>query len=260
MFYLLMALVFFLPYGPQELLPPAGAWNFLLSTISIVALASLFLGKRWWGIVGLPSHVNQLLACILAGVASFFVFYWLINLVLTDGGYQVLPQNADPMNFYGRYPKLSHTVQRICQPLNEEIVLRALLLGFFARFFKHRAYLALLAALVFSLLHFLLYYYGALATKLELSTLFTLFFFGLAANALYLTFHHIGFGFVIHFAWNWWRFRGPIVKNDIPLNEAQGFNILEGSTPILIFVTLLSLICVAGLIIHDSRKAARSTT
>ena len=57
-----------------------------------------------------------------------------------------MPFTNIPSCFFGRYPLLCRTLWRICQPLNEEIVLRALLLGFFARFFSHRAYLAIIAA------------------------------------------------------------------------------------------------------------------
>ena len=64
--------------------------------------------------------------------------------------------------------------------------------GLFARFFTHRAYLAIIAALVFFGLHLLLYYFGQMAVQLDLMALLTLFFFALAANALYLTFNHIG--------------------------------------------------------------------
>ena len=58
-------------------------------------------------------------------------------------------------------------------------------------------------------------------------------------------------------AWNWWRFSGDIVKDGV-LNEAQTFNALEGSTPAFLFVTVLSLACVLGLVIHEV-KAARGT-
>lgn len=257
-FYPLVFLLFIWPYGIApfgwhiDVLDWLGAWRFVLVTPALIAIAALFFKKDWPGVLGFPTRIKQLVACAVVLAATFIGFYYLINFVLSYQGYQLL-QHEILGDFFGRFPLLSRTLWRICQPLNEEIVLRALLLGFFARYFKHRAYLAILSALVFSLLHLLLYYYGAFAIRLELSTLLTLFFFALAANALYLTFDHIGFGFVIHMTWNWWRFSGNIVKDGITLNEPQTFNALEGSIPVFIFVTVLSLACVVGLMIHDAK-------
>lgn len=106
---------------------------------------------------------------------------------------------------------------------------------------------------MFSFLHLLLYYAGSLHTTLELTTLLTLFFFALAANSLYLTFNHIGFGYVIHLAWNWWRFSSDILKDGVLLNEAQSFNAFEGSWPVFTFVLVLTLMCLVGLLVHDRK-------
>lgn len=214
--------------------------------------AAVFFKKTWTAVLGFPKRVSQIITCLIAGIAAFLFFYFLIGSVLNYGGYQQLPITNPPSGFFGRYPLLCRTLWRICQPLNEEIVLRALLLGFFARFFSHRAYLAVIAALIFAGLHLLLYYFGLMGVRLDLLALLTLFFFALAANALYLTFSHIGFGLVIHIAWNWWRFSGDIVKDGIILNEAQTFNALEGSVPVFIFVALSSLACVWGVVVHDA--------
>lgn len=261
-FYPLIFLLFIWPYGispfgwPIDLLPSLGAWRFIIVTPALMLIAELFFKKSWPKVLGFHASCKHLIACMILSAAAFLIFYFFIEFVLSYGGYQFLLFQGSA-DFFGRFPMLSRTLWRICQPLNEEIVLRALLLGFFARYFRHRAYLAILSALVFSLLHLLLYYYGVFATRLELGTLLTLFFFGLSANALYLTFNHIGFGFVIHMAWNWWRFSGKIVKDGITLNEPQSFNALEGSVPVFIFATALSLACVAGLVIHDAKVRRR---
>jgi membrane protease YdiL (CAAX protease family) len=240
------------PFGlPMDILAIFGAWRFSLVTLAIVAVAAWFFRNDWPTILGLPTNRKQFSSCLVAAVAAFVIFFFFIDFVLSQSGHQI-SRSFDAMSeFFGRFPLVSWTLSRICQPLNEEIVLRALLLGFFARYFTHRAYLAILAALMFSLLHFILYYFGSLATILDLSTLLTLFFFGLAANALYLTFNHIGYGFVIHMAWNWWRFSGDIVKDGVMLNEPQGFNVIEGSGTTLVFVSVLSLVCITLLVFHD---------
>lgn len=257
-FYPLAFLIFILPYGwPINFLPMLGAWRFILATLALIACAAVLFKKNWTTVLGFPKRLSQIIACLLCGIVAFLVFYFFIDSVLGSGGYQsssFIDRNA---GFFGSYPLLSRTLWRICQPLNEEIVLRALLLGLFARFFSHRAYLAIIAALIFSGLHLLIYYFGQMDVQLELLALLTLFFFALAANALYLTFNHIGFGLVIHIAWNWWRFSGDIVKDGITLNEAQGFNVLEGSIPVFIFVAVLSVACVLGLMIHELNVARK---
>jgi membrane protease YdiL (CAAX protease family) len=252
-FYQLAQFIFVWPYSwPIAALP--GAWRFVLATLALMAVAAMFFKKEWATVLGFPKSLKQVIACVLAGMVAFLVFYFFIDFVLSYGGYQKQPFASDKiLESFGSYPELARTLWGICQPLNEEIFLRALLLGFLARFFTHRAYLAILAALVFSLLHFLMYFYGALGEQLDVLTLLTLFLFGLAANALYLTFNHIGFGLVIHVAWNWWRFSGAIAKDGVILNEAQTFNILEGSTQVFIFVAALSLVCIAGLMVHEKR-------
>lgn len=254
-FYPLAFLIFILPYGwPINFLPTLGAWRFILATLVLITCAALFFKKDWTTVLGFTKRPNQIIACVIAGILAFVVFYFFIDSVLSYGGYQMVPSTDRLSEFFGKYPVLCRTLWRICQPLNEEIVLRALLLGFFARFFMHPTYLAIIAALVFSGLHLLIYYFGLMAVMLDLSTLITLFFFALAANALYLTFNHIGFGLVIRIAWNWWRFSGDIVKDGVVLNEAQSFNALEGSIPVFIFVAVLSLVCVGGLVIQDAKS------
>jgi hypothetical protein len=239
-----MLLIFMLPYGWPIGLPALsawlGAWKFVLATPLLMICAALFFKKNWTTVLGFPKSLSQIIACVIIGILAFVVFYFFIEFVLSYAGYQQLP--FTPSAFFGSYPLLCRTLWRICQPLNEEIILRALLVGFFACFFSHRVYVAIIPALVFSGLHLLIYYFGEMDVRLDLSALLTLFFFALTANALYLTFNHIAFGFVIHLAWNWWRFSGDIVKDGLVLNEAQTFNALEGSSVTLIFVSVLSLL------------------
>ncbi len=232
-----------------------GAWRFVLASFAITLCTAIFFKKNWAAVLGFPKSFSQILACIVVAVLSLVVFYFLLDFLVNFDGYQRLFfMDAPNSKHFGSYPWLLWILFRICQPLNEEIVIRALLLGFFTRFFSHRAYLALLAALVFSGAHWLYYFLGPIRVQLDILALLTLFFFALAANALYLTFNHMGFGFVIHFAWNWWRFSGDIVKDGLSLNEGQTFNAIEGSFAVFTFVALLSLTCVIGLVVHERKQ------
>lgn len=258
-FYPLIFLIFIWPYTWQtNILLTFGAWRFLLATLAIIVCATLFFKKTWISILGFPQTARQIIACVLTAILAFLIFYIIINFTLSEGGYKLQAFNVGRSSeYFGRYPLLSWTFLRFSQPLNEEIILRAILLGFFARFFTHRIFLAVIAALIFSGLHLLFYYAGPMAVQLDTMTLLTLFFFALAANSFYLTFNHIGFGFAIHLAWNWWRFSGDIIKDGVVLNEAQTFNIIEGSMPVFIFVSSLSLFCVIGMVIHEFKIGRR---
>ena len=246
-FYVLILLIFIWQYGGlfwANLFKHIAPWHWILATLLIAFCARIFWGQDWKNVLGLSINRWQTVFCLAALLLSLPVFYFLIHFVLVQGGFQV---NASA-------PHLSRVLVRVFQPLNEEIVLRAILLGLLARIISNRFALSVLLAIVFSSLHFLLYKFGILETTLTISALLTLFFFSLAVNALFFTFGHIGYGFALHFAWNWWRFEGDISKNGISLNEAQTFNILEGSTAVLISVACLSILSVIGLEVHRNRR------
>lgn len=233
-----------------------GAYRFLVATVLIALITAAFYGKQWVQVLGLNMSRKHIFFSALSFALSLPCFYWLIRHALSEGGsYYVPVEPAYFPDYYGIYPKVSMFVQRLTQPLNEEIVFRALLLGLLARLFSHRVFLAILAAVVFSCTHFVLYYFGVMATPLDITTLATLFFFSLAANALFLTVGHIGFGFAIHVAWNWWRFPGEIWSGNTVVNEAVSFNLIEGSWPVLLTVALVGLICFAGLEVQERRRS-----
>jgi hypothetical protein len=246
LFYPTVFLVFLWPYGfsGQDFF---GVWKFLIATLLITLCAIIYYPKNWSTVLGFTKNPLQIIICLVIGIIAYNIF----GFIIVQKDYQFL-ELLGPVDY--SFPTLAHIVWRITQPLNEEIVLRAMLLCVLAKLFKQRTYIAIIAALVFSILHFVLYYFGALNTALNLTSLATLFLFGLVANSLYFTFNHIGYGLVLHIAWNWWRFSGAIVKDNIVLNEAQGFNVIEGSLPVFLFVAIVGTCCLIGLRIHEVRK------
>lgn len=236
--------IFILPYLSLAF----GAYRFLVATALICLCAAACYGPSWVKVMGLHMRFKQVVFCAITFAVALPCFYWLIQHAITQAGGHYSPYDpAGFAHYYGLFPHFSLLVQRLTQPLNEEIVLRALLLGLTAQVFSNRALLSISAALVFSSAHFVLYYFGALAIPLDIAALATLFFFSLAANALYLSFGHIGFGLALHVAWNWWRFSGDIWVGKTLINEASSFNLIEGSWPVLLIVAALSLMCLAGL-------------
>ncbi|MEQ9367018.1 MAG: CPBP family intramembrane glutamic endopeptidase [Leptospirales bacterium] len=132
------------------------------------------------------------------------------------------------------------------QSFNEEMILRALLLGLFAAYRPALLHargprswiLPGLAALIFSALHW--FYYNWLSdVGLRPGTLLSLFLVAFALNSFYLRAGHIFFGVAIHAGWNLVRFGGRFYTGDPQtggleyLRYAHTFDLLEGDPGVL---------------------------
>jgi membrane protease YdiL (CAAX protease family) len=257
-FYLLILAFFLWPYLGAPLytgyLPVS--WRFALAFLVLIALAKRQWPQNWLHKLGLRISLRQIIYCLVALIISLLGFYFIVRTQLQAGGF------FQPFSSSGKYLGneniyvFSWIVNRIFQPLNEEIVLRALLLGLLANLCSHKMTLSISTALIFAALHQAMYALSpfGLLTPLNMEALITLFCFSWAANALYFATGHIGFGVVLHVAWNVWRFFGPIYQNGLELNEAQTFNILEGSIPVMVLVSLMCGLCVLALWRYDKKN------
>lgn len=236
------------------------SWRFLLAFLIIIALAKRKWPHNWLHHLGLRICGRQIIYCLLVFCFSLLGFYLLIYHQLHAHGYSQTFSTPGPYFGNENIYKFSWLVNRIFQPLNEEIVLRALLLGVIAKYSSHKMTLSIVVALIFAALHQVMYAYSPLGlmTPLNMQALITLFFFSWAANVLFFATGHIGFGVVLHIAWNIWRFFGPIYHNGQELNEAQTFNILEGATPITITVSIMCCACI--LLFWIKKPSPRLTT
>jgi membrane protease YdiL (CAAX protease family) len=92
------------------------------------------------------------------------------------------------------------------QTLNEEMVLRALLLTTLTQILKVRFLLSIAVAGVFTLLHFVLYRFGPPQTALSVQALTALLLVGFAFNEFFLVTGSIAVPWAIHLGWNLTRF------------------------------------------------------
>lgn len=196
----------------------------------LICLYFLF-RKRAVALSGLMVSRKQLFVAslIFAAFASFS--HWLIHSASSRFGLTAVP-----------YDQLDWRLSPIFQVLNEEIVTRALLLGFVAKFIPYRLIVSIFAAAIFTALHYLLYRFNLHSSvSLFPLTLLNLFLFGVLCNSLFLKWRHIWFCYAIHLGWNLSRFTRDFVKGETPIPEGMTFNIFEGQiwlTAVLIFGVL----------------------
>jgi membrane protease YdiL (CAAX protease family) len=208
-------------------------WAFVLATAAIVAALRLLLGRQWANIAGLnlpPAHV-------LIAVMSFVVVATASQVLLTYVyGAVALKVSA---------PSLEGQIGFLFQALNEEILFRALLLGFFIQYVRSASALSLGTAFLFAAAHFLLYRFSnPMHLALPVASLATLFFAGVAMNNLYLAFRHVGFSWALHAGWNvvWLPAAFFDAVTHERLNEPQIFSRVLGAP------TLVAAACVIAVL------------
>jgi hypothetical protein len=57
----------------------------------------------------------------------------------------------------------------------------------------------------------------------------SIFAFATIANTLFIRYRHIGYGFALHYAWNFYRFNSRYYLDGVPLSEGASFNYIEGN-------------------------------
>ncbi len=213
-----------------------GWWKFIPSVALIAATVALAYPNKSKSLLGLTSDRREIVEAI-----GIFVFGTPAAALLI--AYALQYPYAVSLRDLIDYPVV------FFQTLCEELVFRSLLLSAIARITNKPFYILVLPALFFSVLHQVLYGFlmvGPNRGWLDLSTLATLFFFGFSCNCLFWQRHSIWRPWAIHCAWNLNRFGSYIVdKLDIErrIPEYVTFNLLEGTTPILVASLLFAIVC-----------------
>lgn len=213
------------------------AYRFLWAFIALVLLAVIFYRKSWAALLGISIDKKQVLYVIITFLLAGMIFRGLIHHAISNTKHVFGSIQSDDFRWW---------ILRIFQALNEEIVLRAVLIAALASVIKNRFLLAAIPAFLFAILHFV--FYGFLnQTWLILPSFITLLCFGIIANYLFIRFGHIWYGFALHLAWNLQRFNGDILLGGQKLSEAQTFILIEGSWPTAIASAVGMITCIAFL-------------
>lgn len=194
-------------------------WRFPLATLGILLIAQLGYGRDGWQRLGLVIPRWHAAAALALLATLYGLSLWLQALL---AGLQGLSY----MQPTGTAAWLWQT-GLLFQVLNEEILLRALLLGWLKRKLRSERLIMLVTTAVFAGLHILLYLFLA-DVSLAPGPLLTLLIYCLIANLLFLRSGHIAFAFALHAGWNLNRFTAVYVDGSQRLSEAQTFNAIEG--------------------------------
>ena len=198
-----------------------GWWKFMPSTLVIIGCARLAWPGSWRAELGLRATRGDLGFAVMMFTVVYVLGAWLIGMILGQEGFVPGPVSE---NLGWRY--LS-----VFQALNEEMVLRALLLTWLSRHVSRRTALCVLAAAVFALAHGV--YYGLVAREavLSVTAMMSLFLFGFAGNLIFLESGSIVASYAMHVAWNINRFGQDwrISASGLPMPEGLGFSLVEGN-------------------------------
>ncbi len=194
-------------------------WRFILATPAILVCGRCAYGKDWLQGLGLCIPKRQIPGILTVWFGFTLCSGLLLPALSQQAGLEYLPYTGQ----VGFFWKLA----LIFQVLNEEILLRALLLPKMMRCLNSENKVMVFTGLVFYLLHALLYTYLN-DSQLSQATLLTLLFFCLITNLLYLRTGHIAFSFTLHAGWNLNRFAADYQQGSYKLTEAQSLNAIEG--------------------------------
>lgn len=236
-FILLVTCFFVLPY-----FLPNFWWKFIPSTIGIIGLFWYMRPSAFVADLGLCCCWKDLASALIV-FAFFFLgarcliyciayFYGLTSDVPWDDSWRFLS---------------------VLQCFNEEMIFRALLLGFLLKILRSKIIAVISSAVFFSWAHYAYQYYLYTGIELPWSTLLTLFFFGVLAGTCYFRTGNIACPFALHLGWNLNKFGEKWIESTTgrPWGYSEGFIFIEGNYLVTIISILLVVSVVARILKPD---------
>ncbi|HEY2836527.1 MAG TPA: CPBP family glutamic-type intramembrane protease [Rhizomicrobium sp.] len=223
------------------LLGPNNWWAFILVTAAILVVLRLLFGRQWTDYTGLNLSRTHFIIVVAAFGAIAMGSKMLLSFVYAAARLKAIA------------PDLTGQFGFLFQAFNEEILFRALLIGFVLQFVRSAFLVSLGLAVFFSAVHFLMYRFtNPMHLALSAAALATLLLAGVAMNNLYLAFRHIGFSWALHAGWNvvWLPAAIYDASTNARLYEPQIFDRVLGSPPMVAtacVVALLSLLPLSSL-------------
>ena len=153
-------------------------WQFIPSTFFILGFSYLYFPAKWKIYLGINVALKEYFFAFILCVFSFAVFHIIIK-------YSLPNEYTFGWNKYWKYFSF---VNNSFQSLNEELVLRALLLNFLLYLKVKEWQVVIIPAAIFSFLHWLMYSYNLTPESrgnLDCSAMMTLFLFGVSADAIF---------------------------------------------------------------------------
>lgn len=217
-------------------------WRFIPSTLLILGTGALVLGKDAGRFFGLVMSKWGFCSSVALLVLLLPLSYWVLDELVVTGSL-TLHRDAGTRS----------QVHQLFQVFDDEIVLRAALLTMVLRAFPHPKAAIIALAFAFAAGHRAVY--GVGGEEIGTSALITLFCLGVITNTLFVQFRHIGYGFALHFAWNFWRFNTSYYLDGRFLSEGQTFNYVEGNMWI-VGGSVLAMVLVFGTYVSRTRQSS----
>lgn len=200
---------------------PAHWWRAIPSTCVILLTGAVFFGGDAPKVFGLQISGKQLalsvaLFAVLLPLFSYGVFTWVV----------VEPLSAQ------RHAYPPAQVHQFFQVFNDEILLRAALLTILLKAFPHPKTVILVPAALFAIAHHVVY--RSAAVQVDWPAMVSIFSFAAIANTLFVRYRHIGYGFALHYAWNFYRFNSTYYLNGVRLEEGATFDYIEGNAWVVV--------------------------
>ncbi len=224
----------------------------LSSTILILCFMRIRDQDKWKQKLGINFRNIDTLMFLIATIILLVFSYFIVDYVAMLDGYIFKPKLFHYKTYAGLdYPLhfvLANYLYYIPETFNEEMLIGAFLLLGIERKFKKldRNFIAVLVALIFSLMHQGLYKWSPVQSGelLTFTTILTLFFVGILRNSLILKTRNIAFSWALHLSFNMIFFSGFFVNIESQKfpSEPEVFNIIFGNTTMLILTGLLALI------------------
>jgi hypothetical protein len=234
----------FNPQGLFKLQSRHWGWIFsVLATLIIISLMRIRNPKDWNIRLGIHFTKSDVVIFLLSTLLLLIPAYFLVEYLAQKNGY-----TYSILIFY--YLKTSGSnfpfhfviavyLYLIFQSLNDEMVVGALLLMGLERFFTklNQNYIAVLVALVFSVMHQAMYQWNPFITRsgLTLTTIVGLFFAGIIRNVLILKTRKIFLSWAVHLSFNYIFITSVILdpKTNLGPSEPELFNIVFGNHTML---------------------------
>lgn len=244
-----------LNYNPQLLFETQyrhWGWNLsLLATILIILIFRNRDPEHWRERLGIHFSIRDGAGFVMTSMLLLIAGYYFVRTLSRTDGYLYIPK----IIHYATHSAPDGTVLAvlgeylyyIMQTLNEEMLMGAVVLMGLERSFKYsnRNAIAIVVALVFSLMHQAMYVCSPVQPDmaLETRTLLSLFCVGLLRNVLILKTRKITYAWAIHLVFNLIFFPGIFIdrETDRWASEPERFNIVFGQSTMVGVTILLAI-------------------
>ena len=234
-----LVLSFFVPYLLDS------PFEFALGTVGLYFSLRVIFGRHWRAKAGLHLNSREVLSSAALLVVMYFGAEFAVSSLLgrIDGRTVASSPIVHP-TVWGMW---AWKFSPFFQALNEEIVLRALLLGLLFRIVDLPVLVCSVTGVLLAVAQLFFFEMGFAGGGADFSFLLlvNLSLFGILCNLLFLWSGHIGFGVALHAGWYLVRSTSQYSVGGRTLSAAQSANLIEGSWAMLVLLTLLLLISIA---------------